>query len=70
MTDPDVHPESLAAQGLGWVDESTRAINPPLHMSSTFLRDADNGYRSGRVYMRDQNPAFDQAEALAVRTRR
>ncbi len=64
MTDPDVHPESLAAQGLGWVDESTRAINPPLHMSSTFLRDADNGYRSGRVYMRDQNPAFDQAEAL------
>jgi len=60
----DIHPESLAAQGLGWIDETTRAINPPLHMSSTFLRDPDNGYRSGRIYMRDQNPAFDQAEAL------
>jgi cystathionine gamma-synthase len=64
MTDADLHPESLTAQGLGWVDEATRAINPPLHMSSTYLRDPDNGYRSGRVYMRDQNPAFDQAEAL------
>jgi cystathionine gamma-synthase len=64
MTDPDIHPESLTAQGLGWVDEATRAINPPIHVSSTFLRDPDNGYRSGRIYMRDQNPAFDQAEAL------
>ena len=64
MTDADIHPESLAAQGLGWVDEATRAINPPIHMSSTYLRDPDNGYRSGRVYMRDQNPSFDQAEAL------
>jgi len=60
----DIHPESLAAQGLGWVDQTTRAINPPIHVSSTFLRDPDNGYRSGRIYMRDQNPAFDQAEAL------
>ena len=64
MAPEDVHPESLTAQGMGWVDETTRAINPPLHMSSTYLRDADNGYSSGRVYMRDHNPAFDQAEAL------
>ena len=60
----DLRPESVAAQALGWIDEKTRAINPPIHVSSTFLRDADNGYSSGRVYMRDQNPAFDQAEAL------
>ena len=64
MAVDEFHPESFTAQGLGWVDEATRAINPPLHMSSTYLRDADNGYSSGRVYMRDQNPAFDQAEAL------
>ena len=64
MADNDFHPESLTAQALGWVDESTRAISPPIHMSSTYLRDADNGYSSGRVYIRDQNPAFDQAEAL------
>lgn len=64
MSTEDLHPESVAAQALGWIDEETRAINPPIHVSSTFLRDEDNQYRSGRVYMRDQNPAFDQAEAV------
>ncbi|MEO5920104.1 MAG: PLP-dependent aspartate aminotransferase family protein [Pseudolysinimonas sp.] len=60
----DIQPESVAAQALGWVDERTRAIAPPIHVSSTYLRDPDNQYRSGRVYMRDHNPAFDQAEAV------
>jgi len=57
-------PASIAAQALGWVDEKTRAIVPPLHTSTTFIRDADNQYRSGRIYARDQNPTFDQAEAV------
>ena len=57
-------PESITAQALGWVDEETRAITPPIHVSSTYLRDADNQYRSGRVYARADNPAFDQAEAV------
>jgi len=57
-------PESIAAQALGWVDAETRAIAPPIHTSTTFIRDPDNRYRSGRVYARDHNPTFDQAEAL------
>ena len=57
-------PESITAQALGWVDEETRAITPPIHVSSTYLRDPDNQYRSGRVYARADNPAFDQAEAV------
>jgi len=57
-------PETLAAQGLGWVDAATKAISPPLHASSTHLRDADGGYSSGRNYVRADNPAFDQPEAL------
>jgi cystathionine gamma-synthase len=64
MTADDLRPESVAAQALGWIDEATRAINPPIHVSSTYLRDPDNEYRSGRIYMRDNNPAFDQAEAV------
>jgi len=64
------HPDSLIAQALGWVDEATRAITPPLHVSSTYLRDPDNQYRSGRVYARADNPAFDQAEALLARLER
>ena len=63
--DPEpVHPETLAAQALGWIDEHTRAITPPIHVSSTYLRDPDNRYRSGRIYARADNPAFDQAEAV------
>jgi len=58
------HPETLAAQALGWIDERTRAIIPPLHVSTTFERDADNGFRSGRNYARTDNPAFDQPEKL------
>ncbi len=66
--DPDTaHPESLAAQALGWVEPATQAISPPIHASTTFVRDADNQYRNGRVYARADNPAFDQAEQLIAR---
>jgi cystathionine gamma-synthase len=58
------HPDTVSAQALGWIDEATRAVIPPLHVSTTYLRDPDNQYRSGRVYARDHNPAFDQAEAV------
>ena len=64
MDSQSLKPESIAAQALGWVDEQTRAITPPIHVSSTYLRDPDNQYRSGRVYARADNPAFDQAEAV------
>ena len=57
-------PASAAAQALGWVDEKTRAVSPPIHTATTYLRDPDNQYRSGRGYIRADNPAFDQAEAL------
>lgn len=64
MDPKTTHPDTIAAQGLGWIDEQTRAITPPLHVSTTYLRDPDNQYRSGRVYARADNPAFDQAEAV------
>jgi cystathionine gamma-synthase len=67
MDAPSPKPESLAAQALGWVDATTRAISPPIHASTTFIRDADNQYRSGRAYARADNPAFDQAEQLIAR---
>ena len=64
MDPKTTHPDTLLAQALGWIDESTRAVTPPIHVSSTYLRDADNQYRTGRVYARADNPAFDQAEAV------
>ena len=63
-TSQDDAPETIVAQALGWVDDATQAITPPIHVSSTYLRDPDNQYRSGRVYARADNPAFDQAEAV------
>lgn len=67
MPQDEVKPESVVAQALGWIDDSTGAIVPPIHTSTTYLRDADNQYRSGRVYIRDHNPAFEQAEAVLTR---
>jgi len=64
MDPKTTHPDTIAAQALGWIDERTRAVTPPIHLSSTYLRDPDNQYRSGRVYARADNPAFDQAEAV------
>jgi cystathionine gamma-synthase len=64
MDNKTAKPETIAAQGLGWIDDKTRAITPPIHVSSTYLRDEDNQYRSGRVYARADNPAFDQAQAV------
>lgn len=57
-------PETLAAQALGWVDPAAKAIVPPVHLSSTYVRDEDNQHRSGRGYIRADDPSFDQAEAL------
>lgn len=57
-------PATRAAQALGWIDETTRAVIPPLHAATTYLRDPDNQYRSGRSYGRADNPGYDQPEAL------
>jgi cystathionine gamma-synthase len=61
----DLQPESLAAQALGWIDRQTGAVAPPIHMSSTYLRSPD--YGTERAYIRDENPAFDQAEAMLTK---
>lgn len=64
MNPNNFKPASVAAQALGWIDGRTKAIVEPVHLSTTYLRDPDNQYRSGRIYARDNNPAFDQAEAV------
>ena len=50
MTRKSLHPATLAAQGLGWTDESTGAVVLPIYTATTFLRDPDNQYRRGRSY--------------------
>ncbi len=57
-------PRTLAAQALGRIDETTRAVVPPIHVATTFIRDPDNQYRSGNVYGRPDNETVREAEAV------
>jgi cystathionine gamma-synthase len=57
-------PRTMAAQALGWVDDVTKAVVPPVHVATTFLRDADNQYRSGYAYGRPDNATVRQTEAV------
>jgi cystathionine gamma-synthase len=42
----------------------TRAVVPPIHVSTTFVRDPDNQYRSGYAYARPDNATTRHAEAV------
>jgi cystathionine gamma-synthase len=57
-------PRTLAAQALGRIEPSTGAVVPPIHVATTFLRDADNQYRSGYAYGRPDNATVRQVEAV------
>lgn len=53
-----------AAQALGAIDEPSRAIIPPIHVATTYIRDPDNQYSSGNIYARPDNPTIREAEAI------
>ena len=55
---------TLAAQALGTLEPATRAVVPPVHMATTFVRDPDNQYRTGYAYGRPDNATVRQAEGV------
>jgi cystathionine gamma-synthase len=55
---------SMVAQAMGRTDAVTRAVVPPLHLSTTYLRDPDNAYSSGYVYGRPDNATVRDTEAV------
>ena len=57
---------SLAAQALGRIDPATRAVVPPIHVATTFIRDPDNAYSSGFVYGRPDNATIRETEAVVA----
>ena len=62
-------PESLkartiAAQALGAIEPATKAVAVPIHVSTTFIRDPDNQYRTGYSYGRPDNATVRQTEAV------
>jgi len=61
------HLETLAVHARQSVDAATGALVAPIHLATTFVRDADGGYARGYVYARNHNPNRDAWEdALAA----
>ena len=52
------------AQALGQMDEATRGLVPPIHVTTTFERDADNAYSSGNIYGRPDNETVRLAQSI------
>jgi len=52
----NLHLETLAVHAGKQTDPSTGAITAPIHLATTFERDADGEYARGYVYARSQNP--------------
>lgn len=48
--------ETLAVHAGHDVDAATAAVTPPIHLSTTFAREADGSYRAGFLYSRYANP--------------
>ena len=57
-------PRTLAAQAMGKIDRETKAVVPPIHVSTTYLRDEDHGYSTGFVYGRPDNETIREAESV------
>jgi cystathionine gamma-synthase len=57
-------PRTLAVQMLGAGEPATKGVVPPVHVATTFIRDADHQYRSGFAYGRPDNATVRQAEAV------
>ncbi len=62
-----MHPDTQSVHSGRSIDPSTGALVPPLHLSTTFERDADGSYPQGYVYGRSDNPNR-QALEIALAT--
>ena len=59
---PKLKLRTIAAQALGAHEPITMGLVRSIHMATTYIRDADNGYKSGYVYGRTDNVSVQQAE--------
>lgn len=62
MSNSGLHPETIAAHALKAVDETTGAVVPPIHTSTTFARDENYLPKIREIYIRNGNPTLWQAE--------
>ena len=46
------------------IRDSTKGVVPPIHVSTTYIRDEDNGYSTGFIYGRPDNETVHEAQAV------
>src|SRR3954462_10759895 len=63
---PSWSKRSLAVQAMGGIEPVTKAVVPPIHLATTFIRDEDNAYSSGFSYGRPDNATVRQAESVVA----
>ena len=61
---PRQSPETIAARAAGAHDAATGGVVPPIHLATTFERGPDYVLPGGRNYIRPDNPAGQQPEAV------
>jgi cystathionine gamma-synthase len=61
-TNRKIRIETLAVHAGHSIDATTGAVATPIHLSTTFERDAEGGYPHGYVYARGANPTRDALE--------
>ena len=54
--------ETIAVHAGHDIDSATAAVTPPIHLSTTFAREADGSYRAGFLYSRYANPTVQAVE--------
>ena len=58
--------ETIAVHAGQEIDSATGAVAPPIHMSTTFVRDAEGNYPHGFVYGRGNNPTREGLDRTTV----
>jgi cystathionine gamma-synthase len=56
--------ETLAVHAGRQIDTATAAVTPPIHLSTTYQRDADGGYARSFSYTRPDNPTRQQLREI------
>ncbi|MBC6441442.1 MAG: aminotransferase class V-fold PLP-dependent enzyme [Rhodospirillales bacterium] len=63
----NVHSDTLLAQALGWLEETSGGVVPAIQLATTYVRDPAMKPSEGIWYSRPDNPCYWQVEALMVR---
>lgn len=66
MTDENkpLNRDTLIAQGLGWMEPEHKSLAPGIYPATTYEREGDGSYPTGRIYSRPDNPNYEQPEQL------